>query len=116
MTLEKYPGESTVFDLDCSEILAAGETITGTPAMSFLPALSGGDALVFGAPLVNAAAVTYPDGRVVAVGKVIQVRISGGTAATDQVKRKYAVAATFSTSSGNTLTAKALLDVLSLGA
>lgn len=114
--LEKFPGESALFDFDCTYLLATAETITGTPTLAFLPALTGPDALTFGAAAVNAAPVTYDDGRVAAIGKVIQVRISGGTSATDQVKRQYAVAATFTTSAGNTLTAKALLDVLSLGA
>lgn len=117
--LEKYPGESAVYDLDCSQLLATGETITGTPAMSFLPALSGGDALTFGTPAVNTGAITYtePTGetRTVAAGKVIQVRISGGTAASSTAKRLYYVAATFSTNLGNTLVCKAVLQMLPMG-
>jgi hypothetical protein len=115
MTIEKYPAESTIFDFDCSEILAASETITGTPALAFLPALTGGDGLSFGAPVVNPAPVTYSDGRVVAIGKVIQVRISAGTATSTKDRRSYAVRATFATSAGNTLVAKALLYVLPEG-
>lgn len=113
--LEKFPGESAVFDIDCSYLLATAETITGTPTMAQLPVLTGGDALTFGAPVVNTEAVTYADGRVAAIGKVVQVRISGGTSASDQTNRTYAVTATFSTSAGNTLVAKALLDVLNVG-
>jgi hypothetical protein len=110
--LEKFPGESAVFDIDCSQLLATSETITGTPTMSQLPALTGGDVLTFGSPLVNTQAVTYSDGRVAAIGKAIQVRISGGTAANTKDSRHYSVIATFSTSAGNTLVARALLSVL----
>ena len=110
--LEKLPGESTIFDIDCSALLADAETITGTPAMTFLPALTGPDALTFGTALVNGAAVTYPDGQVAAIGKVVQVRISGGTCEATQRQRYYSVIATFSTSAGNTLVAKPLLAVL----
>lgn len=110
--LEKYPGESALFDIDCSQMLETGETITGTPAMSFLPALTGGDALTFGVPNVNTSAITYSDGRVAPAGTVVQVRISGGTAANTVDPRKYSVAATFSTSASNTLVGRAILAVL----
>jgi len=112
--LEKYPGESALFDIDCSELLAAGETITGTPTVAGLPNVSP-DALTFGSPVVNVTAVTYPDGRTVAAGKVVQVRISGGTALNTKDPRRYAVTATFTTSLNNTLVAKALLNVLPVG-
>lgn len=113
MTLEKYPGESAIFDIDCTDLLATAETITGTPAMSFLPALTAGDALTFGTPMVNNAPVVYPD-RTAAIGKVIQVRISGGSSEATQRQRYYSVAATFTTTAGNTLVAKAMLAVLTM--
>lgn len=112
--LEKLPGESALFDIDCSELLATGETITGTPSVAGLPVLTGDATLVFGTPVVNTSPVTYPDGRVVAVGKVVQVRISKGTAANTKDRRRYSVTATFGTNEGNTLQAKALLDVIPL--
>ena len=112
MTMEKYPGESVPFDLDCSDMLAASVTITGTPALSFLPALTGGDGLTFGSATVNTQAVTYADGRTAAAGKVIQVRIAGGSAPANQTKRAYSVIATFTDSNGDTQVARALLDVL----
>lgn len=113
--LEKYPGESALFDIDCTNLLASGETITGTPTMAQLPALTGGDQLTFGTPVVNGAPVTYSDGRVAATGKAIQVRISAGTATNSVDPRSYAVKATFTTSAGNTLVAKATLNVLPEG-
>lgn len=110
--IEKYPDESVVFDLDCSEILPATELATGTPVMSFLPALTGGDALTFGAAVVSTADTTYEDGRVVPAGQLIQVRISGGTSSATQSRRTYAVSAKFNTTAGNVMVARALLDVL----
>lgn len=110
--LEKYAAESAIFTIDCSQLLAAAETITGTPTMAFLPALTGPDALTIAAPVVNTQAVTMPDGRTVAAGKAIQVRISGGTPSTDTQARTYAVTATFNTSTSQTLVAKSLLQVL----
>lgn len=115
--LEKFPAEAATFNIDCSDLLPSGVTITGTPTMSFLPALSGGDALTFGSPTVNSQAVTFtePDGttRTAPIGTVIQVRISGGTSASNQTQRSYSVLAQFTASNGDTLVAKALLAVLS---
>jgi len=111
--LEKFPGESALFDIDCTDLLAAGETITGAPVMSQLPAgLTGSDALTFGAAQVNTQAVTYPDGRVAAIGKALQVRISGGTAKNAVDSRHYSVIATLTTTAGNTLVARAILSVM----
>lgn len=108
--LEKYPGESALFDIDCSELLAAGETITGTPTMAHYP--TGGDNdLTFGAPEVNQVPITYADGRTAPAGTVVQVRISGGSLANNVDDRRYSVTATFTTSNSNTLQAKALLTV-----
>lgn len=112
--LEKLPGESSLFDIDCSYLLATAETITGTPTLAALPTPGGADNLTIGGVTVNAAPITYDDGRTAAIGKVIQARISGGGVVAGQTKRTYAVTATFSTSNGNTLQAKARLDVLSL--
>lgn len=111
-TLEKFPAEAVLFDLRCKRYLADSETISGTPAMSFLPALTGGDAITFGVPVVNTSAITYDDGTDPA-GTVIQVRISGGSIPADADRRSYAVLATFTTNQGNTLIARGLLDVVS---
>lgn len=113
--LEKYPAESTLFAIDCSALLEASELITGTPEMTSLPALEEGAALEFGAPAVNTTPISFPDGRSVAAGKVIIVRISAGESQTDTVRREYAVLATFETSDGNTLVARAPLRVLPPG-
>jgi len=113
ITLEKFADESILFDLDCTDNLAPDETIDGTPVMAFYPALTGADALVFGAPVVNTVVIRYADGKVGKVGGVIQVRISGGTAANATTPRLYSVLATFTTSTGNTLVARMKLSILS---
>lgn len=112
--LEKYPAESALFDLNCSDSLGVGETITGTPAMSFLPGLTGGDAITFGTPVINGAEATYPDGTTAAIGKAIQVRIIGGTVPDGDERRAYTVLATFTTNQGNTLIARGRLDLVPL--
>jgi hypothetical protein len=115
IALTKYPGSgSEIYDLDCTARLAAAETLVSVDSMSFLPALMGADALLFGATSINASQIVYEDGVVAAVGKVVQVRISGGTSETNQPKREYSVIATCTTSAGNTLVVKAPLHVLTL--
>lgn len=113
ITLEKFAGESILFDLNCTDNLAPDETIVGTPSMAFFPAMAGPDALTFGTPVVNSAVIRYLDGKVGKVGGVIQVRISGGTALNATTARIYSVLATFSTSTGNTLVARMKLSILS---
>lgn len=113
ITLEKFAGESILFDLNCTDNLAPDETIVGTPSMAFFPAMTGSDALTFGTPVVNSTVIRYLDGKVGKVGGVIQVRISGGTALNATTARIYSVLATFSTSTGNTLVARMKLSILS---
>lgn len=113
ITLEKFAGESILFDLNCTDNLAPDETIVGTPSMAFFPAMTGPDALTFNTPVVNSAVIRYLDGKVGKVGGVIQVRISGGTALNATTARIYSVLATFSTSTGNTLVARMKLSILS---
>jgi hypothetical protein len=111
--LQKFAAESILFDLDCTDNLAAGETVIGTPVMSYLPVgLSGADALTFGTATVNGVATSYPDGRTGKVGGVVQVRISGGTPETVTSARSYTVLATYTSSLGNTLVARGKLSVL----
>jgi hypothetical protein len=113
ITLEKFAAESILFDLDCTDNLAPEETIVGTPAMTFYPALTGVDALTFGTPVINEVALRYADGKVGKVGGVIQIRISGGTSSNASTQRIYSVLSTFSTSTGNTLVARMKLSILS---
>ena len=110
--LEKFSDESILFDLDCTDNLATGETITGTPVMSFAPVLTGGDALTLGAALVKSVPIYYEDGQIGKVGGVIQVRVSGGAPTNTTTARLYSVLGTFTTSTGNTLVARMKLSLL----
>lgn len=80
-TLEKRSSDSRRFDIDCSLLLAVGETITsvGTPSAS--PVTT--PPIAFGAPTVNLSPTTYTDQfggtRTAPTGQVVQVQISGGT-------------------------------------
>lgn len=112
-TLTKFPGEADTFYLDCTNLLAEGDTISGTPVLSFQPdTLSGADALAFTSISVNGTAVLFPDGRTGKVGGVIVLKISGGTSVDADTEREYTVVATFLTASGNTKIARGRLLLL----
>lgn len=112
--LEKFAAESKLFDMNCTEQLAEGEIIASVPVVSFLPSMSGADALVLGAPVVNTVDVEYPDGGVAPAGKALQLRIGGGSVAAGEVFREYVVLATIQTTHGNTLIARGALRVVPL--
>ena len=115
VTLTKFSAESDTFYMDCTDALADGETITGTPTMAFEPsALIGGDALTFGTAAVNGLAVVFPDGHTGKIGGVIVVRISGGTPVDADSEREYTVIATFTTSGSNTKVVRGRLLLLPL--
>ena len=101
MSLSKRSFDNVSCDINCSNVLAAGETITGTVTASVAPA----GELVLGSPVVNTVAVTYPDGTTAAIGKVVQVRVSGGSIKTGQDSQDYVIRLHFSTSAGNQLEA-----------
>ena len=98
-TLEKRTSESVLYDIDCSVLLAVGETITGTPTVT--TDLVTTPPLVFGVATVNVAAVTYTDAygstRVVPIGQVAQVNISGGTIPASAQVQDYLVRVKMST-------------------
>lgn len=104
--LEKRTSESIKYDINCSLLLDADETISGSA--TFTASATG---LVFGSSNVNSQPLTYDDGTTVAVGKVLQVRISAGTIPAGQTSQTYTIHAVFSTSSGNTREATVLLMV-----
>lgn len=70
----KRTAEDRYFDIDCSRILAPSETIVSVTSVT-----SDQGGLVFGAPAVNGVQFAYPDGRIAAPNKVVQVEISGGS-------------------------------------
>jgi len=71
---EKRTYDARLYDVICTGLLAPTETITAIVSAS---ADQGG--LVFGTGIINSQPITYYDGTVVPVGKVIQIEISGGT-------------------------------------
>lgn len=89
--LDKRSYDERLFDVDCSELLAPEEVIThcGAPVCVIPPSTSVGDppvdvneaGLMFSTPVINAAPLYYPRYKyTAAIGKVVQVRISGGVA------------------------------------
>lgn len=76
--LTKQPGEDILYGVSFANLLASGETLTGTPTVTADKA-----GLTIGTPAVNAATFTDLDGNTVAIGAGVQVRISGGTDGVD---------------------------------
>lgn len=70
----KTSRESVLFAADFTNMLPAGATLTGSsPSLSVQPA-----GLTFATPIVNTATFNDDDGRLIAIGAAVQVRISGG--------------------------------------
>lgn len=90
-TLQKRSSETVRFDVDCSRLLGATETISSVTSMAYEPATV--PALTFGASSVNSVAQTYTDEfgstRTAPIGQVIQVPISGGFIAAGAQVRDY---------------------------
>lgn len=76
--ITKHPSESVLYAIDFTELLASGETLSGTPTVAGSPS-----GLTIGTPAVNTGTVVDDEGNTIAIGKAVQVRISGGTADTD---------------------------------
>jgi hypothetical protein len=99
-TLEKRSSESTLYDLDCSILLAVGETIISVTTFTAEPITT--PPIVVGAASINSSAVTYTDAfgstRVAPIGQVIQVNISGGAIPTSALIQDYILRAKFLTS------------------
>lgn len=112
--LEKYPGSDDLYNIDCTGLLASNETLLTVSSVTALPALAGSNGLSFGTRGINAAPITFPDGSVGAIGKVITVKVAGGAPEPNQPKRNYAIILTCTSSLGNTIVAKADMQVLTL--
>lgn len=105
--LDKRTADNRVFDIDCTDLLPTGVTITSVTSIA---ADQGG--LTFGSPAINVAPITYKDGRTAAIGKVIQVRISGGTISTGKPSLQCTVRALFATSAEPAVEATVLLRLI----
>ena len=107
--LEKRTSEAIWYDIDCTNILDPLETIDTITSVE-----SDQAGLVFTAPAVNTVPVTFPDGIIAAIGKVISVQISEGVIPAQQVNQLYTIRAIFETSELNTREATVLLNVTNI--
>ncbi len=96
----KHSTESILFGVDFTKLLAAGESLTGTPWVT------GGTGLTLGGPIVNTSEFVNDDGATVAIGAGVQVRISGGVSPTD-----YALTIGCATNQSNTRAVVCTLQV-----
>ncbi len=104
--LEKRTSEAIWYDIDCTYILDTLETIT---SVTLVTADQIGLSLL--GPAINPAPITFSDGQVAAIGKVISVQISGGIIPAPQINQLYTIRALFVTNEGNTREATVLLNV-----
>ena len=104
--LEKRTSEAIYYDIDCTYILDALEVITSVTSVE---ADQLGLSLL--GPAINADPITFPDGTVAAIGKVISVQISEGVIPAPQINQLYTIRALFTTNEGNTREATVLLNV-----
>lgn len=104
--LEKRTYDARIFDVNCSDLLDSDETITG---VSTILVDQGG--LTFGVASINTVAITYPDGEIAAIGKVMQFEIAGGRIPSNVASLMCTVRARFTTSVGNDIEATVLLKL-----
>lgn len=108
-TLEKRTSESIWYDIDCTNILDAVETIDSITSIA-----ADQLGLTFSGAAINPDAVTFPDGYVGLPGKVISVQIGGGIIPSPQINQLYTIRALFETTENNTREATVLLNVTNL--
>ena len=96
----KHSTESLLFGVDFTKLMAAGETLTGTPSVA-APA-----GIAISGPSINAQAFTNDDGATVGSGAGVQFRAAGGVSPTD-----YLLTVTCATTAGNTRTVVCTLQV-----
>lgn len=107
--LEKRTSEIIFYDLDCTNILDATETIT-----DIIEITADQVGLTFDNWAVNTVPITFPDKVVAAVGKVISVQIGGGIIPNPQTNQLYTIRALFDTTKYNTREATVLLNVTNI--
>jgi hypothetical protein len=108
-SLEKRTAESIWYDIDCTLLLNASELITSITSVT-----DDANVLTFSGQTVNTVAITYPDGSVGAIGKVIIVKIGGGVIGAGATSKSYTIRALFNTGTGNTREATVIMNVTNL--
>lgn len=107
--LEKRTSESIWYDIDCTLLLDAVETID-----TIISIEADQEGLTFSGAAINPTPVIFPDKYVGAAGKVISVQIGGGIIPTPQINQLYTIRALFNTTENNTREATVLLNVTNL--
>ena len=107
--LEKRTSEAIYYDIDCTYILNAGETITSITSI-----LADQLGLVMIGAAVNTTVIIFSDGQTAAIGKCISVQISEGIIPDPQINQLYTIRALFETNQGNTREATVLLNVTNI--
>ena len=107
--LEKRTTESIWYDIDCTNLLDATETIDTITSIT-----ADQLGLTFSGAAINSVAVVFPDKYVGAPGKVISVQIGGGIIPDPQVNQLYTIRALFNTTENNTREATVLLNVTNI--
>ena len=91
--LEKRSSDSRRFDIDCSLLLAVGETISSVATPTATPSAT--TPLTFGTPAVNGSPITYVDpfgsSRTAPTGQVVQVQIGGGSIPSGYIAQDYVI-------------------------
>lgn len=100
--LRKRPAEALLFDFDGSRQIYHGDTLAAIISTTATPS-----GLSFESGVINAGAVTWPDEYSAIAGQVAQMRISGGVAGT-----RYVIDVTCSTTLGDTVILRGVLDVI----
>lgn len=109
--LEKRTSEDVRVDIDCSMLLGPDETIQTVTSKTAEP--TSAPPIVLAAPSINTQPVTYTDdnnnARTVAIGKVIQLNISGGLIPTGVRTHSYILRFVLQTSANPAVEATVLL-------
>lgn len=104
--LEKRTYDARIFDINCTGLLDSTETISSVDAI-----VGDQGGLSFGTASINSTAITYPDGEVAAIGKVMQFEISGGRIPAGTASLTCTVRARFLTNNNNDIEATVLLKL-----
>ena len=104
--LEKRTTESIFYDIDCTNLLDTNETISSITSVT-----SDQTGLTLSNQAVNTSPVTFSDGVIAGIGKVISIYISAGIIPTGSINQIYTIRPVFSTSEGNVREATVLLNV-----